>query len=217
MATRTSTAETTERLLDAADRLLARYGYRKMTIEDLAVEAGIGKGTVYLSFDSKVSVALGCIDRMVERLLARLRAIAAGPGTPASRLRAMMVERVLHRFDYARPHSRSLDDLLSSIRPRFLERRAAYFRAESEVLATVVEEGRRTGAFATRDPRAAAEALVLATNALLPYSLSARELGRRAEIARRAEAIADLVLDGLVSHGARAARRHPRPRRSLPS
>src|SRR5437763_1237801 len=41
------------RILDAADRLLARYGYQKMTVDDLAREAGIGKGTVYLSFPGK--------------------------------------------------------------------------------------------------------------------------------------------------------------------
>ncbi len=64
------------RVLDATDRLLARYGYRKMTVDDIAAEAGIGKGTVYLAFSSKEDVALSCIDRMVDGLLAEL-------GTPA--------------------------------------------------------------------------------------------------------------------------------------
>ena len=31
-------------ILDATDRLLARYGYKKMTVEDISVEVGIGKG-----------------------------------------------------------------------------------------------------------------------------------------------------------------------------
>ena len=39
-----------EIILDAADRLLARYGYK--TMEDLAQEVGIGKGTIYLHFRS---------------------------------------------------------------------------------------------------------------------------------------------------------------------
>jgi AcrR family transcriptional regulator len=217
MGIRTIPSEASTRLLDAADRLLARYGYRKMTIEDLANEIGIGKGSVYLSFESKQSIALGCIDRMVERLLERLRAIAAGSGNAADRLRAMLVERVLHRFDYARQHSRSIDDLLSSLRPRLLERRAAYFRAEADILATVLDEGRRTGQFAMHDPRRTAETLVLATNSLLPYSLSVQELGRRAEMERKVGGIADLILTGLLSRGA-AVRRHSRPRkRSTPS
>ena len=64
MPTRTRTAPAAHRILDAADRLLARYGYRKMTVGDLAREAGIGKGTVYLSFASKSEIALACIERM---------------------------------------------------------------------------------------------------------------------------------------------------------
>jgi len=33
-----------ERLLDAATNLLVRWGYRKTTIDDVAREAGVGKG-----------------------------------------------------------------------------------------------------------------------------------------------------------------------------
>ena len=45
-------------ILDAMERLLARYGYKKTTMDDLAREAGIGKGTTYLHFPSKEEVAL---------------------------------------------------------------------------------------------------------------------------------------------------------------
>jgi AcrR family transcriptional regulator len=196
-----------ERILDAADRLLARFGYRKMTVDDLAKEAGIGKGTVYLSFSSKAEVALACIDRMVARLHARLREIASGPGTPERRLREMLVERVMHRLDYARPHSASLDEILSSIRPRLLERRAQYFRSEARAFAAVLEEGRRQGALDVADPAAAGRAFVTATNALLPYSLSVEELGQRSEILRRVDEITHLLLRGVVA-GPRAGR-HP--------
>ena len=34
-----------DKILDATERLLSRYGYAKMTVEDIAREAGIGKGT----------------------------------------------------------------------------------------------------------------------------------------------------------------------------
>ena len=204
-----------DRILDAADRLLARLGYRKMTIDDLAHEAGIGKGTVYLSFASKADVALACIDRMVLRLLDRMRATAASPGTPEQRLRAMLVERVMHRDDYARPHSAGIDAMLASIRSRLLERRRAYFRAEARVLASVLEDGRRDGSFGVRDPAAAAAAFVTATNALLPYSLSVGELGKRSEILRRAETIAHLLLRGVVA-GSRPARRPGGARKRIP-
>ncbi|OLE58178.1 MAG: hypothetical protein AUI36_13915, partial [Cyanobacteria bacterium 13_1_40CM_2_61_4] len=205
---RTEWPESAERILDAADRLLARFGYRKMTVDDLAKEAGIGKGTVYLSFEAKSDVALACIDRMVARLLGRLQAIADGLGSPDRRLRDMLVERVMHRFDYARPHSASLDELLASIRPRLLAHRQEYFHAEARVLASVIDEGRRHHGFDVADPAAAARAFVTASNALLPYSLSVEELGRRGEILRRADEIAHLLLRGIVA-GPRTARRRP--------
>jgi len=37
-----------QRILDAASTLILRYGYHKTTIDDIAREAGVGKGTLYL-------------------------------------------------------------------------------------------------------------------------------------------------------------------------
>ena len=88
-------------LLDAVDRLLGRYGYGKMSIADVAREAGIGKGTVYLFFPSKEELVLSAIDRIAERLLAEARAIADGPGPVIARLRRCLLMRVLARFDGA--------------------------------------------------------------------------------------------------------------------
>src|SRR5262245_12062425 len=42
-----------ERILDAAATLLVRWGYRKTTIDDVAHEAGVGKGTIYLHWKDK--------------------------------------------------------------------------------------------------------------------------------------------------------------------
>ena len=187
------------RVLDAADRLLARYGYRKMTVDDIAAEAGIGKGSVYLAFASKEEVALSCIDRMVDGLLADLRAIADEPRPHLERLRGMLVRRVMCRVDYARTHAASMDAMLAAVRSAFLTRRARHFTAEADVIAALLAEARRAGAARPLDARSAAVALVTATNALLPYSLSVAELGRRAEIERRTGAVADLLVQGIAA------------------
>ena len=76
MPTVVQTREVREALLDATDRLLSERGYQKMTIDDLAREVGIGKGSVYLHFSSKEEIALSHIDRIVERLKERLKLIA---------------------------------------------------------------------------------------------------------------------------------------------
>lgn len=190
--------EVREGILDATDRLLARYGYRKMTVEDLAREVGIGKGTIYLHFESKEEIVLSHVDRIVERLKERLRAIARTDADAAIRLRLMLLARVLYRFDSVQHYTRSLDDLLAALRPRLLARRALYFDAEAQIFAEVLEEGREAGEFQSADALATAYALLHATNALLPYSLSTTELGERAEVEDKTKQIADLILNGLL-------------------
>src|SRR5918993_5478952 len=124
--------EVHEAILDATDQLLARYGYRKMTMDDIAQEVGIGKGTIYLHFASKEEVTLSHVDRIVERLKERLRKIARSDATAAERLRSMLLTRVLFRFDSIQHYTQSLNDLLAALRPGLLARRALYFEAEAE-------------------------------------------------------------------------------------
>lgn len=42
-----------EAILDAAERLFTRLGYRKTAMDDIATESGVAKGTLYLYFESK--------------------------------------------------------------------------------------------------------------------------------------------------------------------
>jgi AcrR family transcriptional regulator len=197
MRTMLAPADIRDTILDASERLLARYGYRKMTMDDLAREAGVGKGTTYLHFASKQEVVLCSIDRIVDRLLEQLRAVATSDAVPAEKVRQMLRTRVLFRFDSVKDYSEGLDDVLRALRPAYLARRKRYFAAEAEVLENVLREGKAGRAFTVEDPAAAAHALVQATNALLPYSLSRHELGKRREVEEQVGRIADLLLDGL--------------------
>jgi len=189
-------------ILDATDRLLARFGYRKMTVEDIATEAGIGKGTVYLHFSSKEEVVLSHIDRIVERLRDRLKEIARSDASAAERLRLMLLARVLFRFDSIQHYTQSLNDLLAALRPGLLRRRAQYFESEAQIFADVLTSGRQSGEFSFADEHATAHALLQATNGLLPYSLSTTELGEREDVEQRAGDVADLMLRGLLSRNA---------------
>lgn len=186
-------------ILDATYRLLARYGYRKMTIEDIAVEVGIGKGTIYLHFASKEEIVLSHVDRIVERLKDRLREIARSDAPAAERLRSMLLTRVLFRFDSIQQYTQSLNDLLAALRPSLLARRALYFEAEAQIFAELLTAGRESREFDFNDERATAHALLEATNGLLPYSLSTRELGEREEVEKRAADVADLVMRGVLN------------------
>ncbi len=69
-----------ERILDAATTLLVRWGYRKTTIDDVAHEAGVGKGTIYLHWKDKNDLFRAAIWRERQRYSEELqRRIAADP------------------------------------------------------------------------------------------------------------------------------------------
>ncbi|MGZ7046575.1 MAG: TetR/AcrR family transcriptional regulator [Candidatus Aminicenantales bacterium] len=185
-------------ILDGVDVLLARHGFKKMTMEDLARQVGIGKGTIYLHFRGKEELTLSHIDRIAERLLARLEELARSADPPDERLRKMLAERVLYRFDSVTHYSQSLNDLLSSVRKSLLARREVHFDKEAAVLERVLRDGVRRGVLACPDPASAAHVLVWSTNSLLPFSLTTRELGKRKEMEERVSRIADALLKGLV-------------------
>ena len=185
-------------ILDATDRLLNQFGYKKMTMDNLAQEVGIAKGTLYLHFSSKEELVLAHIDRIVYRLLVNLQIIAHGDGSASERLREMLLTRVLFRFDSVQHYTESLSDLLADIRSSLLQRREKHFALEAKVFAYVLEEGRKDGSFDAEEIQSTANAILLATNSLLPYSLSASELGRRKELENKISEKADLILIGLI-------------------
>jgi len=187
-----------ERILDAAERLLGRYGYRKMTVEDLAAEAGIGKGTVYLSFRSKEDALLATVDRIVDAVCAEMARISASKASPPAKLKAMLLARVLVRFDRVADYREGLNDLLADIRTSLLERRRRHFERESEILARAIQDGQRDGAFTLGDADRLARSLLLATNTFLPYSLSPRELGDRRRLHRDADDVIRLLVSALT-------------------
>jgi AcrR family transcriptional regulator len=67
-------------ILDAAMTVYARKGYHTATIADVAEEAGLGKGTLYLYFKNKEAIA----EAMVERHFSRLEALFQAQPVPAS-------------------------------------------------------------------------------------------------------------------------------------
>src|SRR5207253_630505 len=50
---RTKQPERAERILDAAAELLLRWGYKRVTIDDIAKQADIGSGTIYLHWKTR--------------------------------------------------------------------------------------------------------------------------------------------------------------------
>jgi len=81
-------------LLSAARSVFARRGFHEATIDDIAREAGVAKGTVYLYFDSKQQIYLEALRFGIESLVAEMRMKATASGTCADKLRGLVAAKI---------------------------------------------------------------------------------------------------------------------------
>jgi AcrR family transcriptional regulator len=199
--------EIEEAILEAADRLLARGGYQQLTMDELAQEAGLAKGALYLHFQSKADVILAQIDRISAQVLAGLERIAASSAPPADKIRQMILLRVMHRFDSVQHYPESVAEVIHDVGPMLLQQREKHFAAEARIVAEVLKDAEPVMTVSPDERNAVANAVIAATNALLPYNLTALEFGRRREIAEKADRIATMLLRGLLRPGDRGPKR----------
>ncbi len=61
--------EREHRILDVASRLITHYGYDKTTVSDIAREAGVSKGAIYLHWKSKSALFEALLFRVTVRYL----------------------------------------------------------------------------------------------------------------------------------------------------
>jgi AcrR family transcriptional regulator len=104
---------TPDRILEAAEDVLRRYGPAKANVVDVARALGISHGSVYRHFPSKAALRDAVTERWLASISAPLAAVADGEGAAAERLQ------------------RWLDLLVRSKRRKALE--------EPELFATCVE------------------------------------------------------------------------------
>lgn len=79
-----------EQVLDAALRHFWRAGYNATSTEDLCVQTGLGRGSLYNAFHSKRAVYLAALRRYYEVGTARPVAVLEGPEPLRERLRTLM-------------------------------------------------------------------------------------------------------------------------------
>jgi AcrR family transcriptional regulator len=82
------------RILDVTAELLVRHGYKRVTIDDVATGADIGKGTVYLHWRTREALFWAVLQREAMRMLEQLLAdLADDPGLalPSRLMRAIFL------------------------------------------------------------------------------------------------------------------------------
>lgn len=141
---RTEPAERADRILDAAKELLLRWGYRRVTIDEIARLAGVGKGTIYLHWRTREQLffavgareAVAMIDAVVTAMRADPREVALHRYMRRFFLEAM--RRPVLRALFTRD-AEILDKFLSSPARKPLE--GAKLMASREYLKVLAEHG----------------------------------------------------------------------------
>src|SRR5450631_1260667 len=77
---------TPERILEATEEVLRRYGLAKATVVDVARALDVSHGSVYRHFPSKASLREAVAKRWLDRVNAPLLKIAEGSGPAPARL-----------------------------------------------------------------------------------------------------------------------------------
>ena len=93
---------TRERLIDAAIALFGQRGFRAVTIEQIAAEAGANRATFYLHFRNKEDVANAIGDRLVPNIQATFAALDAIPDPTPEDVRAWLSEGMAEQTDERR-------------------------------------------------------------------------------------------------------------------
>lgn len=86
------------RILDAARRLLIRRGFQDIVLDDVAREAGVAKGTLFLHYRSKEEMFSAAFADLVDQLGAALEGVLVS-GKRGRSLLTEMVRTILEHFD----------------------------------------------------------------------------------------------------------------------
>ncbi|MFW6066893.1 MAG: TetR/AcrR family transcriptional regulator [Myxococcota bacterium] len=89
-------------ILDAAERLIGERGLWATTMEDVAAEAELSKGTLYLYFENRDALCAALAERTISAGMAELQQAVGSASTGFDRLRAAL--GFFGRFIPARPH-----------------------------------------------------------------------------------------------------------------
>jgi TetR/AcrR family transcriptional regulator, fatty acid metabolism regulator protein len=187
-------ADKREAILRAATRVFARNGYFNSKVADIARDAGVADGTVYLYFKSKEEILHSIFDRSVGDTITEARKQLSTTTDPREKLRRI-AHLHLERLGADRDLAIVFQVELRSSTKFMEEFSAAGFAEYLSLIRAAVEDGQRAGVF-RKELSAKVIAKILfgaldemATNWILSQ--------RRYKLAPMADQVLDIFLNGV--------------------
>jgi AcrR family transcriptional regulator len=151
-----------ERILDAAEDVLERYGPGKANVVDVARALGVSHGSVYRHFASKAELRDAVVARWLARILPPLTTIAEADAPAPERLRRWLDELIATKRRKVRDEAEIFEAYRALIHGSE-GAIAAHVAALSAQLGRIVADGVARGEFAVADPEATGRAIFGAT------------------------------------------------------
>jgi AcrR family transcriptional regulator len=150
-----------------------RYGYRRVTMSDLAAEAGISRPTLYAAFASKEEVFNAVAGQLMEQALAEIRERVAGPGSVAEKLEQVFEIWIVRAYElvHQSPDAKELLECTQAFSRDVIDR--AYAELET-LLASVIAPHTSVGI----DPGQVAHTLALSARGIKENARDVDDLRR---------------------------------------
>jgi AcrR family transcriptional regulator len=183
-------------ILEAACRVVARYGFQGATIDRVAEEAGIAKGTIYLYFHTKEELLKAAVEQGIQTFTDQVRTAVEEVHKPLEKL-CRLVDVSLKLSDAHRDFFKTLllERNFLAAAPNHPEatRMLDLYLTHIRLIEDVIQAGVSAGILRPHNVEASAFAL----NEAIRGCFQQRALGLTA---RAAEEDADILLD-LFFHG----------------
>lgn len=188
-------------LIEATWRLLARGGWRDLTVDDICAEAGASKGAFYGYFERKQDVLIALLEdeaAAMEALLADLRSEQTGAVEQLNRFAHAMLERAA---DPARVQLRADVWAALASEPATRDRFADTVTRQRTAVRALIEDDIEAGELRAVPANAMASILLALTEGLVLHGSLDRRAFRWTNVYRAL----DFILDGIKPQGAGGA------------
>jgi AcrR family transcriptional regulator len=123
-------------IIEAAELLFHRFGYGKTSLDDIAREAGLGKGTIYYYFESKEDIFFEVAQHHSDESYTMLRQCIAKEKTFADKFSTAI--RLPIRLVYE--HAPILMDAIKNLPLNYLQKLETFRNANKAIMVTMLDE-----------------------------------------------------------------------------
>jgi AcrR family transcriptional regulator len=153
------------KIVEIARNIFTHFGFKKTTMEEIAMASRKGKSSIYYYFKSKEDIFQAVVEKEAEELKEELYKKIADIEDPIERLNVYITVRMRKLNKLTNFYTALKSDYLSHL--EFIEQiRKSYDLDEIRVVAGIIQEGIEKGKFSVEDPHLSAVAIVTAMKGL---------------------------------------------------